>query len=217
MNTMLTGPINTPEAKICVVVLVGGLVVYNIVVPFILPFYNSVCAINARRKARKEAVWWINLGISVGSHVATIDGVQYTAVECFTMAVKLDESYSEGWHNLGNCLKPDEKAIIKYRDYSKRQCYIKALELDASNIRVWTNLGKILIPFEMVTVNHKFYTAIQCYTKAVELDDSYSEGWTYLGNYLKPNEKATVKGVQYTAKECYTKARATPRQGESRQ
>lgn len=159
---------------------------------------------------------WNNLGAFGGG---TIDGVQYTPVECFEKATQLDEKNSKAWHNLGRSEPDPKKAKLFYHkaviaepknamalndfgacggfppDLSSKRCFEKALEIEPEIADAWSNLGAD----GGGIVDGISYTTLGCYEKALDLDPSSAEAWNNLGTA----GGGKIDDKSYSETECY--------------
>eukprot|EP00756_Hemistasia_phaeocysticola_P008755 Hpha_TRINITY_DN14714_c0_g2::TRINITY_DN14714_c0_g2_i3::g.102788::m.102788 len=146
-----------------------------------------------RRTAPRSAEAWNDLGFNGGDEVA-VDGVKYTARQCYEKAVEVDPEYATAWNNLGY----EGGGKVNGKRFSKKACYIQSLTIDPTNSSAWSSLGST----GGGTVGKTRYSEKACYQKALTLDAKDPVFWYNLGVV----GGGRVGQRRYEAKQCFEQA-----------
>ena len=91
----------------------------------------------------EEALLWIECAPDKGK-TAFVEGIHYTARQCFLKALALDASSSRGWNGLGSTLTDGETVEVNGSNYTEQQCYLQAVTCDVQCHDAWCNLGSVV-------------------------------------------------------------------------
>lgn len=112
------------------------------------------------------------------------------ALDCFSLAVKLNPNNSKAWYNKGMSLVSlDESKVEALR------CFEKAIEINPLDPEAWNNKGAVL------AMLGEDGNALTCYERAIELKPSYARAWQNKGLLLAKmgNKKEAKRCLKYAA------------------
>ena len=152
----------------------------------------------------------------------TIDGKQFTARDCLTIAVQLNPACGEAWAVLGTKLGRSSIEIEGMK-YNSQSCFLQAVMNGATTALSWNGLGATIDQDSTVLVAGESLTAVRCFQLALEENISFASAWYNLGcciregidRQLAEDKKAElsaevltveVKGMSYSERDCFIKA-----------
>ena len=173
-------------------------------------------AVDALAADTKDGTLWYNTALALSGadtcEAVTVEGEDYSEVDCYVKAVELDPKLSDAWYNLGHSMPGDVKVIVNGDRMSRAQCFAKAIETRRfDDAEAWCNLGDVLLaddgPVSKVMVRGVEYTAEDCALKALKRDTTNHIAWNNLGEALKASgTSAVVQGHSVGAKDCFVRS-----------